>query len=482
MRTLSFSSAFASTLAVALALAICLTPSTLVAQSMGLADLVDPSTEATRVATGFKFTEGPAFGPQGRLLFSDIPNSRIVEIGSDGSPSDFLQPSGRANGLMFDREGYLYACQGGARRLVRIDLEAKASPVVLAETFDGKKLNSPNDLALDAHGGIYFTDPRYGGDEPVEQPVMGVYYIDKAGKIQRVIDKLERPNGILVSPDGKALYVAEPNKRELYRYAIEAPGKLGEGSLIFTGDATLDGGGPDGMAHDKHGNLYCTYKGITVLDPDGKLIGRIPVPEHPANCTFGDKDGKTLYVTARTSLYKIAMKVSGAPLRSRSSGASAVKFNTLSLEVPAGWKAQKPRNTMRLGQYVVPAVAGDSVDGEFVVFYFGQRGAGGVAANVERWVNQFAADGRKHTGYTGKSEQGTYTVVDISGTYRKSVGPPIRRQTEDMPGFRVVNVMLETAKGSYFLKLEGPQKTVAANIEGLRNSFGADAAGEKKLP
>jgi gluconolactonase len=286
-------------------------------RSAELADLVDPEAKVRKIAGDCVFTEGPAWSPQGFLLFSDIPNVRIVQVLPDGTVRDFLKPSGRANGLMFDKAGNLYACQGGARQVAKIDVSKGKAITVLAESYGGKKLNSPNDLALDGHGGLYFTDPRYGGGEPVEQPVMGVYYIDRSGNVSRVIDDLERPNGILVSPDGRFLYVAEPNRRELYRYDIDSPGKLSGTKLIFTGDRKLDGGGPDGMAHDAQGNIYATYNGIVVLAPGGKLIGRISVPEHPANCAFGGKDNKTLYITARTSLYAIDTKVKGMALEKR---------------------------------------------------------------------------------------------------------------------------------------------------------------------
>ena len=279
-----------------------------------LSDLVEPGTNCEKVAGGFKFVEGPAWSPRGYLLFSDIPDSRVVMLSVNDQALSFLQPSGRANGLMFDAAGHLYACQGGARQVARVSLDGRLTP--LATSFDGKKLNSPNDLALDGHAGLYFTDPRYGNQDGMEQEVMGVYYWSAATGVRRVIDRLERPNGILVSPEGKRLYVAEPNKRQIVAYPISSPGEIGAAQIIFTGDPELDGGGPDGMAHDEHGNIYATYKGVTVLDPDGALIGRIDVPERPANCTFGGRDGKTLFITARTSLYRVSMKVKGAPARS----------------------------------------------------------------------------------------------------------------------------------------------------------------------
>lgn len=264
-----------------------------------------------KVATGFGFVEGPAWNAlDNRLLFSDIRNNKILQLGAKDKITTFLDPSERANGLMFDSGGDLYACLGGARQVVRIDPEGKRT--VLADSYGGKKLNSPNDLALDDEGGLYFTDPRYGKVDDVEQDVMGVYYVAADGKVTRVISELRRPNGIVVSRDGGGLYVAEPDKREIHYYPILAPGRLGKGRMIFQSDRAVDGGGPDGMAVDEKGNIYATYKNLLVIDPGGKLLRRIPVPEKPANVAFGGEDLKTLYVTARTSLYRMKMDVRGA--------------------------------------------------------------------------------------------------------------------------------------------------------------------------
>jgi sugar lactone lactonase YvrE len=278
---------------------------------------------AEGVASGFRFLEGPAWNARtGTLLFSDIPANTIHALRADGTVEVFLAPSGGANGLVFDADGNLYACQGGARQVVRIAPDGART--VLAERFAGRRLNSPNDLALDDAGGLYFTDPRYGDSADVELDVMGVYYIDANGALARVIDTLPRPNGILVARDGSGLYVANPDARALHYWPILAPGKLGRGRVLFTGDAERDGGGPDGMALDERGRIYATYAGIVVLEPDGTLVQRIAVPERPANCTFGGADGKTLFVTARTGLYRVAMDVRGhlpraaEPLRAES--------------------------------------------------------------------------------------------------------------------------------------------------------------------
>ncbi len=458
-----------------------------------LDDLVAPPARPQKIVGDCKFTEGPAFGPQGFLLFSDIPNNRIMQVLPDGSSHEFLKPSGQANGLMFDAAGRLYLCQGGDRQIaVMPDLKTKEL-VVLADRFDGKKLNSPNDLALDAHGGLYFTDPRYGGDEPPEQPVMGVYYIDKAGALTQVISTLQRPNGILVSADGKSLFVAEPNRRQLYRYPVEAPGVLGKGELLFTGDEKIDGGGPDGMALDERGNLYLTYNAVVVITPQGKLLGRIEVPEHPANCKFGGLKNKTLYMTARTSLYALDMQVAGTALQpagppgkgppaAAANGAvktTPVKAGDLTLNIPAGWKPLEVRPGFRAAQFTIPAADGDKTGGELVVYYFGKGGAGGVGPNVKRWIGQFEAAERKVRVLEGKSNLGDYTFVDLTGAYNKPIGPPVEMKSERMPGWRVLVSVVQTANGPYFLKFDAPAKTAAANEAAFRAAFGGNAKTEK---
>lgn len=264
-----------------------------------------------KVATGFGFVEGPAWDPvEQHLLFSDIRNNKVMKLDAKDKVTVFFEKSDRANGLVFDRHGELYACLGGGRKVVRIGPEGERT--VLAKAFEGKKLNSPNDLALDDDGGLYFTDPRYGKADDVEQDVMGVYYVTEAGEVTRVIGDLGRPNGIVLTPDGSGLYVAVPDKRAIHYYPILSPGRLGKGRRIFESDRAVDGGGPDGMAVDEHGHIYATYKNLLVLDGSGKLLKRIPVPEKPANCTIGGPDRRTLYVTARTSLYRMTLDVRGA--------------------------------------------------------------------------------------------------------------------------------------------------------------------------
>lgn len=467
------------------------------------ADIFPAGAQVTKLADGFKFTEGPAWHPDGFLLFTDIPNERIVKYAA-GKLSDFYAPSGRCNGLMCDAQGFVYACQGGTGRVLMLNADGSLNKVI-AKEFQGKRFNQPNDLALDADGGLYFTDPYYGGDQKLPQPMMAVYYIDARGHVSRVIDTLKRPNGVTVSPNGKWLYVAEPNLGQIYRYPVLSPGKLGSGKMIFQGNKELDGqGGPDGMAHDIRGNLYATYKGIVVIDPDGKALGRIATPEQPANCAFGGSDNKTLYITARTGLYKIDLKIPGMPLQktgpivaqveqkvpARNKGlqvrpvsAKETKTNTVNLQglvlqIPENWKSERPSNRLRLAQYLIPAAEGETAKTEFVVFPpFG----GSVDDNLGRWVRQFDTKNLKMKTVKGKSKQGVYYLLDISGTYKKPDGPPFLRKTIDAPDHQMLAVILNLpGKGNFFLKMVGPQKTVAKQVKNFRNSFGAQAESEKE--
>jgi len=458
-----------------------------------LSELVDPGAEVTKIAGECKFTEGPAYGPQGFLLFSDIPSERIVKVAPDGATSDLLRSSGMANGLMFDARGTLYVCQSGARQVSRMDLANGNKLTVLADSYGGKKLNGPNDLGLDAHGGLYFTDPDYMVGAAAEQPAMGVYYIDASGAMSLVIED-RRPNGILVSPNGKHLYVAEHSDRELFRYDILTPGNVSKGKLIFTGDPELDGRGPDGMAHDVHGNIYATYNKITVLDPEGAVIGRIPVPEHPTNCTFGGEDRRTLYITAMTSVYSLPMKVAGMDLQPAGPGAAGpgaeggktreveleARTFQLTLRVPDSWKQEKSTSSMRLAQFVIPPLEGDKEPADLVLYYTGMGGMGPVDANIKRWVGQIDPNGRTVKIFTGKSKKGKYTLVDGRGTYLKPIGPPIQRKSKPMPGAQMLAMILETEKGPVYLKLTGPEKTVTGAADDLRKAVGADIAEEKE--
>ncbi|MCB9872830.1 MAG: SMP-30/gluconolactonase/LRE family protein [Planctomycetaceae bacterium] len=273
----------------------------------GEAGLVAPHASVQKLADGFMFTEGPAVDAEGNVYFSDVRSSRTHKWSTDGKLTTFREETGNANGLFFDRSGNLLACEGGSRRVTRVAMDGTVS--VLADQFGGKKLNSPNDLWPDPKGGIYFTDPRYGSEEGLEQDGFHVYYIPPDGTpIRRVVDDLKKPNGVLGTADGTHLYVADPGANETYVYAIQSDGSLAGRRLAAPE-------GSDGMTLDERGNLYLTREGVEVYSPTGKKIASFAIPERPANVVFGGVDLKTLYITARTGLYSLEMQVRGQTIR-----------------------------------------------------------------------------------------------------------------------------------------------------------------------
>jgi len=271
-----------------------------------LGAIIDEDAPIQKIQDGFQFTEGPAPGPDGNIYFSDIPNERIHKYDvKTGEISVHREDTGKANGLMFAPGGSLIACQGGSRQLTQQDFSGKVT--VLADKYDGKLLNSPNDLAIDGKGGIYFTDPRYGNRDDIQQPVEGVYYLPRNGELIRVIDDLVRPNGLVLSLDRKSLYVADNGAKTIWKYDVKNDGTLANGSKWVD----MDGGG-DGMTIDERGNVYCAGGGaVHVWNPAGELLTKIQPPEGPANCIFGGPDGKTLFMTARTGFYSVRMNVAG---------------------------------------------------------------------------------------------------------------------------------------------------------------------------
>jgi gluconolactonase len=274
---------------------------------------IGPTAEPTKVATGLGFTEGPAWDGAGLLYFTDIPAAKIHTIDSDGKVSLFVENAGPCNGLMFNHGGDLVACSMGTGELVAWNVATKEKRVLAAE-FEGKPFNAPNDLVIDAAGGVYFTDPLFGAPQPLPQGGQGVYYRAADGKVTQLVADLPAPNGILLSRDEKTLYVLPSQSAQMQAYPVESPGKIGAAS-VFCKVKNKDGGdrgGCDGATIDEHGNLYLTTGlGLQVFSPDGKALGVIELPEQPANCTFGGADGKTLYVTARTSVYALPMLVKG---------------------------------------------------------------------------------------------------------------------------------------------------------------------------
>ena len=263
------------------------------------------------VADGYKFTEGPAVDPAGNVYFTDQPNDRILKwSAATGMVETFMQPAGRANGLYFDPAGQLIACADEKGELRRIDPATKQVTVLL-DKFGGKLLNGPNDIWVAPGGGMYITDPFYkrdywhGRDKP-EQEKQRVYYLPAGAKVPVIADDtLVQPNGIIGSPDGKLLFVADIGAGKTYQYEIAADGALTKRKLFCEM-------GSDGMTRDAAGNLYLTGKGVTVFDRDGKKLGNIAIDKSwTANICFGGPGMKTLFITAMDSLFSLEMTVQG---------------------------------------------------------------------------------------------------------------------------------------------------------------------------
>ena len=263
-----------------------------------------------KLAGDFQFTEGPIWQADGALLFSDIPANRIYRWTPDGGAQVWREPTGNANGLTLDRQARLIACEHSGRRVSRT--EADGTVTSIASHFQGKRLNSPNDVVVKSDGVVYFTDPPYGiQPEESEQPCNGVYRILPDGSLELLLDDFDRPNGLAFSPDESILYIAGSPRRPVRAFNVWPDGTLTR-SRVFAEMDHPQPGSPDGMKVDEQGNLYVTgATGVWVFEPGGKLLGVITTPERPANCAWGDADRKSLYITARTSLYRIRVKVAG---------------------------------------------------------------------------------------------------------------------------------------------------------------------------
>ena len=267
------------------------------------------STGVEKVAGGFGFVEGPVWSRDGYLVFSDIYNSRIQKL-TPGKPAEILRNhSLAANGNAMDIEGRLYTAERDGRRVVR--MAKNGTLTVLASTWKGKRLNSPNDLVVRKDGHVYFTDPVSKAVlEPQELGFNGVYHISPSGKLSLVTAKLDRPNGITFTPDGKTLYVADSAARKIFAFDVDDAGNASNQREFI---ALVDGV-PDGLRVAANGNIYTSCRGICVYSPAAKLLRVIEFPEPPANCAFGEDDLQTLYVTARTSVYRVRIPDKGALL------------------------------------------------------------------------------------------------------------------------------------------------------------------------
>ena len=281
-----------------------------------------------KLAGGFTFTEGPVWRPQDQALwFSDVVGNVVRQWSPSGDVKVLIEKAGGdpgnvppggfvgPNGEVADKDGYVLICQHTARRIMRVGKDLQVTPLV--ERYNGKRFNSPNDLVYRSDGALYFTDPPYGlakqDEDPAKEiPFNGVYRL-KNGKVDAIIKDLTRPNGIAFSPDQKVLYIANSDeKRKVWmRYDVAEDGTASHGRVFFDVTAEKEDGLPDGMKIDSLGNVYGSGPGgVWVFSPDGKHLGTIRPPETPANCNWGD-DGKSLYITARTGLYRIKLAVAG---------------------------------------------------------------------------------------------------------------------------------------------------------------------------
>jgi gluconolactonase len=277
-------------------------------QNLDTIRVVAPGAQLKQVSKQFSFTEGPAVDKKGNIFFTDQPNDKIWKYDTEGKLSLYMDKTGRSNGLYFDRDGNLLACADEKDELWCISPDRKIT--VLLSGYQGKRLNGPNDLWPDAKGGIYFTDPYYQRDywDRKKPDIDGqkVYYLPKGKKDPIIVDdQVKQPNGIVGTPDGKYLYVADIGDNKTYKYEINQDGTLSNRTLFVRQ-------GSDGMTLDNEGNLYLSGRGVTIYDAAGAIIGTIPVPSGwVGNLCFGGKDRKTLFITASESIYTLQMRVKG---------------------------------------------------------------------------------------------------------------------------------------------------------------------------
>ena len=270
------------------------------------ASLIAPGAQVKKLHGDFAFVEGPVADREGNLFFSDIYSSRIHKWSLDGELSTVREDTNRANGLTFDKAGNLIACEGGGKRLTSMLPDGNIT--VLAETYQNKPLNSPNDVWIDINGGMYFTDPNYSGEENLTQDGEHVYYLSADKKqLSRVVSDMGKPNGIIATPDNSRLYIADTGLRKVFVFDINDDATLGP-KQVFADSAS------DGMTMDELGNLYITWGGeVGIYNPEGTRLESIAVPENPANVAFAGKDRNILFITARTGLYSLQMTVKGLP-------------------------------------------------------------------------------------------------------------------------------------------------------------------------
>jgi gluconolactonase len=273
--------------------------------------LVDHDAKLETVASGFGFTEGPMWDPAGFLYVSDETINKIFRVDANGKKQEVIA-LGDPDGNTFDRQHRLIDCASVLRAIIAVTPDGKYQ--VLADHYEGKKLNSPNDVIVGPDGALYFTDPTLDlvAGEKQEIPFQGVYRLDEKGGAKLLTKELAQPNGLAFSPDGKHFYVDDSEKRNIRVYDLAADGSLANGRIFGEEPGGKHDGVPDGIKVDKSGNLFVTGpKGIWVWDANGNHLGTIVMPEQPANLTWGDSDYRTLYITATTSVYRLKLKTEG---------------------------------------------------------------------------------------------------------------------------------------------------------------------------
>ncbi len=274
-------------------------------------DLVDQKAKLETVATGFGFTEGPMWDAAGFLYVSDETINKIFRVYPNGKKEEVIA-LGDPDGNTFDRQHRLIDCASVMRAIIAVTPDGKYK--ILADHYDGKKLNSPNDVIVGPDGALYFTDPTLDlvEGEKQEIPFQGVYRLDDKGNLRLLTKDLTQPNGLAFSPDGTRFYIDDSEQRNIRVYDVASDGALSNGRIFGEEPGAKHDGVPDGIKVDKSGNLFVTGpKGIWVWDANGNHLGTIAMPEQPANLTWGDKDYRTLYITATTSVYRLELKAQG---------------------------------------------------------------------------------------------------------------------------------------------------------------------------
>ena len=296
-----------------------------VVKDKAMSGLVDPGVDIEAVATGFSFTEGPVWHPNGYLLFSDIPNDARWKWSKQDGPIEVLNPANKCNGMALDSELRLLICEHSTSSLIRAHLDINGEEIsreVLATHYRGQELNSPNDVVIRSDGGIYFTDPPYGRMKVYgklrkqEMTLQGVYRIDpKSNELLLVADDFVMPNGICFSPDESILYINDSELCHVRAFDVTGDGLLINGRVLLDGIGTGNSadGIPDGMKCDTHGNIWVTGpRGLWVISPVGKHLGVIEIPEHVGNLAWGGRDWSELYIPSSTSVYRMQTRTSGA--------------------------------------------------------------------------------------------------------------------------------------------------------------------------